>query len=62
MAHIDEVNSTMKIINDLTDQIYEALADVDTEGLESSIKKLQKVLEKVKINGKKIGKNQAITI
>jgi len=50
MAHIDIVNQEMKKINDLTDEIYESLADMDKEGLESAIKRLHKVLEKLKIN------------
>jgi len=61
MAHIDYVNQEMKKINNLTDEIYEAMADEDSEGLASAIKNLHKVLEKITINEKILRKGKGVT-
>ena len=51
MEYIDYVNREMKKINDLTDEIYEALADNIKQDLVDSVVRLQKLLEKLRIHG-----------
>lgn len=51
MEYIEQVNEEMSIINGLTDEIYEALADKERADLIKAISQLQKFLEKLKIHG-----------
>jgi|688.fasta_scaffold771396_3 hypothetical protein len=46
------VNTTMKIINDLTDDIYESMADNDTASLNKSISVLMAVLRDIQQSNK----------
>lgn len=46
------VNITMKIINDLTDDIYESLADKDTASLNKSVSALMTVLRDIQQSNK----------
>lgn len=46
------INNTMKIINDLTDEIYESLADEDTVALNKSITALITILKDIQQNEK----------
>jgi len=49
---MEYINSTMKIINDLTDEIYESLCDGDTATLNKSILTLIAVLKDVQQSNK----------
>jgi hypothetical protein len=44
---MEYINSTMKNINDLTDEIYEGLADGDSDAVNKSIVKLMAILKDV---------------
>jgi hypothetical protein len=44
---MEYINSTMKNINDLTDEIYEGLADRDSDAVNKSIVKLMAILKDV---------------
>ena len=46
------INNTMKIINDLTDEIYESLVDEDTVALNKSIIALITILKDIQQNEK----------
>jgi len=46
------VNTTMKIINDLTDDIYESMADNDTASLNKSISALMAILRDIQQSNK----------
>jgi len=49
---MEYINNTMKIINDLTDEIYESLADKDVAILNKSITTLIAVLKDVQQSNK----------
>ena len=49
---MEYINNTMKIINDLTDEIYESLADKDVATLNKSITTLIAVLKDVQQSNK----------
>jgi hypothetical protein len=49
---MEYINSTMKNINDLTDEIYEGLADGDTAALNKSINTLIAILKDVQQSNK----------
>jgi hypothetical protein len=50
---MEYINSTMKNINDLTDEIYEGLADGELESVNDSILKLIAILKDVQQSIKK---------
>jgi len=47
MISIDFINREMKKINDLTDEVYEAMADGLLDEAKVAIRKLHKVLDKL---------------
>jgi hypothetical protein len=48
MTNVTSVNSTMKEINDLTDDLYESLIDNDITATKKIVKDLYKVLNYIK--------------
>ena len=47
MSHVNYVNSIMREINDMTDDIYESLIDSDHEDLNKNIQRLIKILRDI---------------
>ena len=47
MSHVNYVNSIMREINEMTDDIYESLMDSDHEDLNKNIHRLIKILRDI---------------
>ena len=47
MSHVNYVNSIMREINEMTDNVYESLIDSDHEDLNKNIQRLIKILRDI---------------